>query len=113
MGYPQYHENSIASEGSIVTSLDMTYIRPVRLDAPADGHFAEFCGYMDSLKDRKVWVHWIVNARVSAFLSRYLQERYNFSALETATPLLLRWLPSMDEVWKELISLAPQQLEIG
>lgn len=84
------HDNSIANEGSVVTALGMTYIHiPVPFDAPADEHFSEFSGYMDVLKARKIWVHCIINARVFAFLFRYMQESYNFSAAEAATPTAL------------------------
>jgi protein tyrosine phosphatase (PTP) superfamily phosphohydrolase (DUF442 family) len=105
------HENSIANEGSLVTSLGMTYIHiPVPFDAPNEEHFAAFSGYMDALKDKRVWVHCIVNARVSAFLFRYLQENRSFTAAEAKTPILEQWMPEMDNVWKEFISHAPEQL---
>ena len=105
------HENSIADEGSLVTLLGMTYIHiPVPFDAPNEEHFSTFCGYMDALKDKKVWVHCIVNARVSAFLFRYLQKNRSFTAAEAKTPILELWIPQMDDVWKAFISQAPEQL---
>ena len=104
-------ENSIANEGSLVTSLGMTYIHiPVPFDAPNEEHFVTFSGYMDTLKDKKVWVHCMVNARVSAFLFRYLQKNRGFTAAEAKTPILEQWLPQMDNVWKEFIGHAPEQL---
>ncbi len=104
------HEKSIATEGSIVTSLGMTYIHiPVPFDAPNENHFEKFSGYMDSLQNKKVWVHCIVNARVSAFLFRYLQNR-GLSSAEAKTPVLEQWLPQMDGVWKEFLSNAKEQL---
>ena len=105
------HEQSTCTEGSLVTTLAMTFVQsPMPFDAPTENHYREFTGYMDALKDRKVWVHCIVNARVSAFFFRYLQEVRGFSALKPASPLLKAWMPEMDEVWKELINRAPQQL---
>ena len=105
------HENSIENEGSIVTSLGMTYIHiPVPFDAPTDDQLAVFSGYMDTLESKKVWVHCIVNARVSAFLFCYLQKNRGLSAQQAATPLLEQWLPQMDNVWKDFISKAPAQL---
>jgi protein tyrosine phosphatase (PTP) superfamily phosphohydrolase (DUF442 family) len=105
------HENSIASEGSLVTSLGMTYIHiPVPFAAPNEDHYAAFSGYMDALAHQKVWVHCIVNARVSAFLFRYLQTNRGKTANEAKTPVLEHWLPDMDDVWKEFISHAPEQL---
>ncbi|WP_299976929.1 protein tyrosine phosphatase family protein [uncultured Pseudoteredinibacter sp.] len=102
------HEKSIANEGSIVTSLGMSYIHiPVPFDAPNEDHFTCFAAYMDSLKYKKVWLHCIVNARVSAFLFRYLQEQ-GCSALEAKTPILEYWLPTMDDKWKAFISHAKE-----
>jgi len=105
------HENSISNEGEIVTSLGMTYIHiPVPFDAPSEDQYEMFCRYMDSLANKRVWVHCIVNARVSAFLFRYLQENRGYSALDAKTPVLEAWLPKMDGVWSEFISHTPEQL---
>jgi protein tyrosine phosphatase (PTP) superfamily phosphohydrolase (DUF442 family) len=105
------HKKSLANEGSIVTSLGMTYIHiPVPFEAPNEDHLVTFSGYMDALETKKVWVHCIVNARVSAFLFRYLQKNRGWSAEKSATPILEQWLPDMDVVWKDFISLAPEQL---
>ena len=104
------HKQAICAEGSLATTLGMTFIHsPAPFDAPSENHYREFTCYMDALKARKVWVHCIVNARVSAFF-RYLQEVPGFSALKAASPLLKEWMPAMDEVWKEFINRAPQQL---
>ncbi|GAB1261556.1 protein tyrosine phosphatase family protein [Aurantivibrio plasticivorans] len=109
LAMPDY-ENSIATEGSIVTSLVMSYIHiPVPFDSPNKDHFETFAGFMDALGSKKVWVHCIVNARVSAFLFRYLQSK-GFSAAQAKTPVLEQWLPKMDSVWREFISHAQEQL---
>lgn len=102
------HENSIPNEGEIVTSLGMTYIHiPVPFEAPEDDHYDMFCGYMDALKTKKVWVHCIVNARVSAFLFRYLQSHRGYSEAQATTPVLEAWLPWMDKVWSKFIGHEP------
>jgi protein tyrosine phosphatase (PTP) superfamily phosphohydrolase (DUF442 family) len=98
------HENSISNEGEIVTSLGMTYIHiPVPFEAPKEYHYEMFCGYMDSLRTSKVWIHCIVNARVSAFLYRYLQSFRGYSEIQATTPILEAWLPQMDKVWSKFI----------
>ncbi|TQV84000.1 phosphatase [Exilibacterium tricleocarpae] len=105
------HKNAVVNEGSIVTSLGMAYIHiPVPFDAPNQDHLAVFSGCMDTLKNKKVWVHCVVNARVSAFLFCYLQKQRGLSAQASVTPILERWLPEMDAVWREFISHAPEQL---
>lgn len=102
------HEKSIANEGELVTSLGMTYIHlPVPFNAPNEDHYAMFCRYMDSLANKRVWVHCIVNARVSAFLFRYLQDCRGYTAESATTPVLEAWLPQMDSVWSEFIGRAP------
>ena len=105
------HEDSIDNEGGIVTSLGMTYIHiPVPMAEPTVLHLEQFCGYMEAMRGRKVWVHCIVNARVSAFMFCYLQKYRGMSPEEAATPILVGWLPKMDEVWQRFISNAPGQL---
>ena len=105
------HENSIDNEGEIVTSLGMAYIHiPVPFEAPTEELFEMFCACMDALTKKKVWIHCIVNARVSAFLFRYLQDRHGYSAEQAKTPILEAWIPQMDNVWKKFIEHAPEQL---
>jgi hypothetical protein len=53
------HKKTLANEGSIVTSLET----------------------------KKVWVHCIVNSRVSAFPFRYLQKNGGWSAQKSAMPI--------------------------
>lgn len=102
------HENSISNEGEIVTALGMTYIHiPVPFDAPKEYHYEMFCDHMEALKAKKVWVHCIVNARVSAFLFRYLQSHRGYSEAQATTPVLEAWLPQMDKVWSEFIGHDP------
>ena len=99
------HKSSIDNEGSIISSLGMTYIHiPVPFDAPTDAQFNEFSSYVSSLNDRKVWVHCIVNARVSAFTFRYFRDVLGISHQEIENPILSTWLPRMDDVWKQFIS---------
>jgi len=105
------HENSISSEGSIVTSHGMTYIHiPVPFDAPKLDHLKTFSDIMDIFKDKKVWVHCIVNARVSAFLFCYLQNNRDYTAKKASTSFFIEWLPKMNDVWKQFINYAPNQL---
>ena len=105
------HEQSIPSEGSIVSSFGMTYIHlPVPFDAPTKAHLDEFSALMDGLANKKVWVHCVVNARVSAFLFCYLQAKRGMSPVDAATPILRQWLPKMDATWRRFIEYAPAQL---
>lgn len=110
LGMPD-HEQSIDQEGSIVSSLGMTYVHlPVPFDSPTKAHLEEFSAFMNALRDKKVWVHCIVNARVSAFLFCYLQTDRGMLPEDAATPILKAWLPNMDTNWKMFLNYAPAQL---
>lgn len=99
------HRDSIDTEGSILASLGITYIHiPVPFDAPSDDQFSEFSNYLSSLEQRKVWVHCIVNARVSAFTFRYFRDVKSIPPENIQNPILQAWLPNMDDIWKEFIA---------
>lgn len=98
------HERSLANEGALVTGLGMTYLHiAVPFDAPDESLYQRFSNALDAMSGEKVWVHCIVNARVSAFLFRYLQSKRGFSAEQATTPVLTAWRPQMDEVWTEFL----------
>ena len=94
-------DGAIAEEGSIVTQLGMTYHHiPVPFDAPDVSHLTQFFGLMDALENETVWVHCVVNYRVSAFL--YLYRRWKgLSEDDARMAMLPSWKP--DSTWKEFI----------
>ena len=97
-------DHVLHNEGGTVTSLGMDYIHiPVPFDAPSADHLNSFTAYMNTLGDKKVWVHCVVNARVSAFLHIYLQKERGFNAAESTSPLLNLWREDMDSVWTKFI----------
>lgn len=99
-------DTAIAEEGSIVSSLGMTYIHiPVPFEAPSINHLAKFFAVMDALHNEKVFVHCQVNARVSAFMHQYLTLKKGYSSEDASSPLLLKWLPEMDEKWKAVLEM--------
>ena len=99
-------DHAVVNEGNIVAGLGMTYVHlPVRFDAPSVDNLRSFFGVMDALSSQKVWVHCVVNARVSVFVYHYLRLRKGFEESAARTNLLDRWEPEMDEVWREFLSL--------
>lgn len=63
------------NEEASVRTRGMTYIHiPVDFDAPTENDFEQFQQTMDGLAGKKVHVHCIVNARVSAFFYRYRRD---------------------------------------
>ena len=105
-------ENAIENEGSIVASLGMTYIHiPVPFEAPTPEHLRKFVGFMNGLSEEKVFVHCAVNARVSAFVFKYLTMERKMQAEKATTPILAQWLPQMNLIWKNFLSIEKSDLD--
>ena len=71
-------DHALPNEGNLVASLGMTYIHmPVNFQTPRPTDVARFVGLMRSLDcesgDFKIFVHCVVNFRVSAFMYHYLK----------------------------------------
>ncbi len=99
-------DHAVANEGSLVTEHGMSYHHiPVPFDAPDASHLRTFYGVMRALDGDKVWVHCVVNARVSAFVYHYLKHEKQSEETDARSPILERWEPQMDEVWKRFIEL--------
>ncbi len=105
-------DNAIPEEGSVIASLGMSYVHlPVPSDAPTSTHVKRFFKVMDSFDDEKVFVHCTSSGRVSAFMHRYMMLRKGASAEQASSPLLQRWLPSMEEPWTSILKLELDEIE--
>ena len=103
------HKESIDNEGKIVTLLGMTYIHlPVPFEAPTKSHVREFFTYMDSLQEKKVFVHCIMNYRVSAFMFHYLTKVRKFKPNDAMSPIFDHWQPDM--VWSDLLKWSSESI---
>ena len=99
-------EHAIPEEGSIVTGLGMRFVHiPVDFAAPTVADLREFIGVMEAFTGRRIWVHCVVNARVSAFLYHYLSKVRGLPEAECRTPILDKWAPQMDGVWKAFLAI--------
>jgi len=95
-------DNAIANEGSVVTSLGMSYVHiPVDFKAPTSQDFRAFCRVMDAFDDRPVFVHCAANMRVSAFVFLYRVMFQHIAVAEAERDLYAIWQP--DEVWSRFI----------
>src|SRR5262249_22009730 len=102
-------DNALAHEGSLVTGLGMSYVHiPVDFNAPTSQDFRTFCGVMDALASRRVFVHCAANKRVSAFVFLYRVLHQRVSPSQAERDLHAIWQP--DEVWSRFIR---SQLESG
>lgn len=106
-------DHAIAEEGSVVTGLGMSYIHiPVDFSAPTVDDLKTFIGTMEALKGKKVWVHCVVNARVSAFMYLYLKHVRRLDEAAARSPVLERWEPKMDDTWKRFIALNKEEIGV-
>jgi protein tyrosine phosphatase (PTP) superfamily phosphohydrolase (DUF442 family) len=95
-------DNALAHEGSIVTGLGMSYVHiPVNFTAPTAQDFRAFCGVMDALAGRRVFVHCAANKRVSAFVFLYRVLHQHIARSAAEPDLHAIWQP--DDVWSRFI----------
>jgi len=95
-------DNAIPNEGSVVTSLGMSYVHiPVDFKAPMSQDFRAFCRVMAAFDDRPVFVHCAANMRVSAFVFLYRVLFQRVAVPEAERDLHAVWQP--DEIWSRFI----------
>jgi protein tyrosine phosphatase (PTP) superfamily phosphohydrolase (DUF442 family) len=95
-------DNAIANEGSIVTSLGMSYAHiPVDFKAPTSQDFRVFCRVVNAFDDRPLFVHCAANMRVSAFVFLYRVMFQHIAVAEAERDLYAIWQP--DVVWSRFI----------
>ncbi len=102
-------ENAVADEENIITSLGMSYIHiPVPFDAPSAEHLKEFLNVMKTVSNQRIWIHCVLNYRVSAFLYQYQRLVHGLPDQEAKKVILKSWQP--DKVWQEFMSLSREEL---
>jgi protein tyrosine phosphatase (PTP) superfamily phosphohydrolase (DUF442 family) len=110
LGMPN-SDNAIPDEGKVVTELGMQYVHiPVPFDNPNADHLKSFLHTMRGLEGERVWVHCVVNARVSAFMYQYLRFEKGYEVDAAKNDLLKSWEPEMDAVWKRFMSLNQEDI---
>ena len=104
-------DDAIAHEGQLVSAQGMSYIHlPVPFEAPTAAHLSQFCRLMEALEGQKILVHCQVNARVSAFMFKYLTLLKGVAPPQATTPLLTKWMPQMDDVWRDFLALTLEDI---
>ncbi|MEZ4280834.1 MAG: protein tyrosine phosphatase family protein [Myxococcota bacterium] len=113
LAVPDSH-NAVANEGSLVTATGMVYVQiPVKWDAPTLADLQRFIRTMRTFEGERVFVHCAMNMRVSAFMYHYLTIEKGLSPEAARSPILAKWLPQMDEVWKGFLALEPETIREG
>jgi protein tyrosine phosphatase (PTP) superfamily phosphohydrolase (DUF442 family) len=106
-------DHAIPDEGSVVTGLGMSYIHiPVDFKNPTVDDLKTFIGTMTALEGKRVWVHCVVNARVSAFMYLYLKHVRGLDDAAARSPVLERWRPQMDDVWTRFLTLNKDEIGV-
>lgn len=104
-------ENALDNEGSLTAALGMSYIHfPIPFDQPSATQLNKFIKIMDALEGEKVHVHCAVNARVSAFMYKYLTLSKGVEEAKATSPLLHRWKEQMDENWQQFMLIDQDEL---
>ena len=94
---------ALPGEADLVRSMGMEYIHiPVVWVSPQIEEVERFFNVMDEHKNQKVFVHCVMNYRVSAFVYLYRILRLGITEEEAWQDLTRIWTP--DGVWAELIS---------
>lgn len=113
LAVPDSH-NAVANEGSLVTATGMTYVNiPVKWDDPTLRDLQRFIKTMRAFAGERVFVHCAMNMRVSAFMYHYLTIEQGLPPAQARSPILEKWEPKMDEVWKRFLALSPDVVRDG
>ena len=104
-------EHAIPEEGNIVTAHRMTYVHiPVPFHEPTIDHLRKFLKIMTALSDHKVWVHCVVNYRVSAFLYHYQLIVQGATEEHARKVMLPSWQPN--EVWQQFLAIPREEVAL-
>jgi protein tyrosine phosphatase (PTP) superfamily phosphohydrolase (DUF442 family) len=104
-------ENAIPEEGNIVAACKMNYVHiPVPFDAPNVDHLRKFIKIMSCFSNEKIWVHCVVNYRVSAFLYHYQRVAHGMPEEAAKMVILPSWQPN--DVWQRFMALTPNEIAL-
>lgn len=94
--------NALPNERQLVTQQGMEYVHiPVVFEDPTGSDLEQFFDVMDRNRDRKVFVHCVVNYRVSAFTFLYRVIRLGASRQTAEETMHQIWAP--DAIWQQFI----------
>jgi len=108
IGMPD-HPDALANEGELVSVLGMNYIHiPVPFDNPTPDQVRLFCNLLTQIKHEKVFIHCIMNYRVSAFMYHYLSKFENCDESSSRSVMFQIW--NMEPAWKNVMSWSSSDL---
>lgn len=99
LGMPD-HPTAVKDEQARVNALNMRYFAlPIPFDNPQRQHLKQFYRLMQASQNDKVWVHCVLNYRVSVFLYHYIQAIYGFDAQQAKAAVFSDW--QANDVWQK------------
>ncbi len=97
--------NAIENENNIISKLNMIYVHvPVDFKTPSPEDLEHFFKYMKKHEDKKIFIHCVMNWRVSAFMFLYHTIKCQMPIMEARRHLDAVWQP--EPVWQEFIDNA-------
>lgn len=106
-----HSEGKIENEDDVVTSLGMNYIHvPVEFLDPTMKNLQDFIEVLSSFSHKKVWVHCIMNYRVSAFMYVYHKYVLKTPFENISLKVFEEWSP--DEKWQKIMKVLPTDLSL-
>lgn len=104
-------EGKIENEDDIVSLLGMNYIHiPVEFKDPTLKNLQDFIDILSALSHKKVWVHCILNYRVSAFMYVFHKCILNTPFDNIDMKVFEEWSP--DKSWQDIMKTSPALLSL-
>ena len=97
--------NAIKDEKEIISKLNMTYVHiPVDFKTPDLKDLKSFFKHMEKYKDKKIFIHCVMNWRVSAFMFLYHTIKCHIPVPVALQHMHAVWQP--EPAWQEFIDTA-------
>ncbi|GGX74299.1 protein tyrosine phosphatase family protein [Saccharospirillum salsuginis] len=111
LGMPN-HPDAVQEEDKLISELGLGYIHiPVKFDSPTKEQVRTFCKVLSALKDQRVFIHCIMNFRVSAFMYHYLSKIERKSEVKSRSIMFDHW--DLEPAWKNLMSWSSRELGLS
>jgi protein tyrosine phosphatase (PTP) superfamily phosphohydrolase (DUF442 family) len=108
LGMPD-HPEAVPNEGKLVSALGMNYLHiPVPFDQPTPAKVSLFCRMLSQIRYDRVFIHCIMNYRVSAFMYHYLSKMEQRDDADARSPMFEKW--EVDPVWREVMTWSSSDL---
>ena len=84
---------------------------PVPFDAPDIGHLRQFFALLEAQAGQTLFIHCIMNYRVSVFMYLYLRFRLDYPEQQARSPILEQW--QIEPQWQAIMALRARDLDFN